>query len=136
MNVADGYPEDRLTDHAKTFNRYGLGLIAGTLEALRSHADEGTKPIVMLSGRVPKEVRDQMIAETGWEIDEEYIADYPAKQDQDTDVTYVKAFDDGKRFYADRQRNQYISAEEAERSWRENVPIYHDIFVCVLKVKN
>lgn len=144
LNFADRYDglstlESYLTD----WDRYGLTLNAGTLDNLRKVAGD-LRTLIILSDRVPEEVRTRLIIQIGWQVERQFQTKEPIQQDPDTGIGWVSQIDDGKRFYELVASGEYspISAEEAERRrlaslasgrGRDELNVYHHLVVYQLR---
>lgn len=103
-------------------DQYGLSLNAAYLRALRAIVSDGSDVQVTLSGRQPSDVRDNLFAQTGWDVREVYATKTPVRQDYDTGVAYVAPFaqeldlDRGDGFFEQRPDFSFhrITPKEAE----------------------
>ena len=139
-NTADGYNPDMLSLqnvrdmklNGHPIDELGLTLNAAFLKALRQKVDANDFNLALtLSGRVPRTLHEELFTQTGWKIVEAYPTEEPIQQDPDTGVDYVKAFDDGRRFYAMNSDDSYreIPAVEAERRRIAGLDVYHHLLV-------
>ncbi len=124
------------------WGRYGLTLNAAVLAELKKVAHRDFRQVVILSDRVPEDIRKEMISATGWNIEESFQTDEPIQQDPDTPIGWVTEFDDGERFWG-KNGNQYtsISAGDAEerrqasvdqKLGRDALNVYHHLSIYVL----
>lgn len=145
LNVADRYDGlSTLASYRAEWDRFGLTLNAATLDSLRLVAASDLRTLIILSDRVPPEIRTRVIAETGWQIEKQFQTEEPVQQDPDTGIKWVSQIDDGRRFYELVSPQQYspISAVEAERRriasltsgrGRDELNVYHHLSVYQLK---
>lgn len=139
VNFADRYDGlSTLDSYRADWEQSGLTLNAATLSNLRERADR-LKVLVILSDRVPPQIRAKLLLETGWQVDREFQTPEPIQQDPDTGIDWVSQIDDGKRFY-EWVATDYrpISAIEAEKrrlasldsgTGRERLNVYHHLSV-------
>jgi len=98
-DLADGY---RLTPllkpFAKKYGKYALALNAAVLDYAFKTTDADFQMLLILSGRVDWRNREKIITDAGWEIVDR-VKSIPIQQDYNTNIEYVRAYDDGKRFW-------------------------------------
>ena len=105
--------------------QHGLTLNAAVMELLHDVTTEDFRLVLILSNRLPIEVRENMIQQCGWLIEEKYMTadSTPVQQDPDTVISWVSenGIDDGRRFFerieipdSDEVVYAPISAEVAE----------------------
>jgi|SRR3989344_5169888 len=112
-------------DWAHHMEQHGLTLNAAVMELLHDVTTEDFRLVLILSNRLPIEVRENMIQQCGWLIEEKYMTadSTPVQQDPDTVISWVSenGIDDGRRFFerieipdSDEVVYAPISAEVAE----------------------
>lgn len=146
VNTADSYDHaSSLDSYRRDWERSGLTLNAAVLTNLKEVADRDLRALIILSDRVPDEIRMELFAKTGWEAESFYTTKEPIQQDPDTGIHWVAAIDDGKRFF-ERVNNHFesISAVEAETRrkqslasglGRQDLNAYHGLTVYRIKPK-
>ncbi len=118
-NSADTYDQSGLGRY-RLWDIFGLSLNAAVLDNLQPVAHRETIALVMLSGRVPEEIRLDMLHTTGWSVEQEF-GSLPVQQDPDTGIRYVEGYaTEGVFWEVDEYRNyQPISTAEAIRRWEQ-----------------
>ena len=112
-----------------------LQLNAGTLNTLAWRSDPSARSLLVLSGRVSPQVREELIAENGWEIEGVAAKAEKVKQDPDTPLSWMMRLNKHEKgdFYDengdDLQFNDAIALHAAGK------PIRHDVFVYDIKRK-
>lgn len=136
---ADVYEPNPYHKPFRRWQEYGLTLNAAVLAHLRGLVSDETEVLLVLSGRIQKEIREGMIEELGWLIeDSENIFRARVQQDPDTNLGWMRDLeDDGSRFF-DKDDNlvsieKAIGRVEASGGVREDLDLYHDVFVYRLK---
>lgn len=147
LNTADKYDRSPLlNDYRRDWEAAGLTLNAAVLDNLRSVVDPNLRALIILSDRVPKEIREELFIRTGWQVEQRYVTEFPIQQDPDTGIGWVAKIDDGQGFYEAVSPDQYfpISAIEAEtrrlKSFysglgRFDLNVYHHLNVYQVKGK-
>ncbi len=145
INVADKYDGSfTLNSYRRDWDLPGLTLNAAALDNLRVAADSSLRALIILSDRVPPEIRTKMIVETGWQVERQFQTPEPIQQDPDTGIHWVAQIDDGQRFHELVANRFYspISAIEAERRrlasiasgrGREELNVHHYLTVYQLR---
>lgn len=143
-NNADSYNQNGLGQY-QSWDLYGLSLNAAVLDKLHGVAHKEALALVMLSGRVPQKIRQEMFRTTGWSIEQEFSS-YPVVQDPDTGIHYVQNYaEDGVFWEVDSFGNyQLISTDEAIRRWdachqldgrREDLNVLHTLHTYLVSPK-
>ncbi|MBI4080143.1 MAG: hypothetical protein HY430_00025 [Candidatus Levybacteria bacterium] len=145
-NLADRYDENSLLEPFAEWNRYGLTLNAAVLSHLRPLVEKDTRLLLMLSQRVPSDVRKKLFGKTGWDLVYEHKTTSPIQQDPDTGIGWVAQIEDEfakdeHPFYAyEPEGNDFlpISASEAEErrlqsTGRDDLNVYHHLSVYELQ---
>ena len=107
-DVYDGRPSHNL--FVETWEKYGLTLNAGVLTRLSEKSTKDAQSLLVLSGRLPKNIREQLISETGWNS-KGIVTQGRVKQDLDTPLDWMRK----------------MLEAIAMHSMHETV--YHDVFV-------
>lgn len=143
-NTADAYElSDLLNPYLEKWDTYGLPLNAVILDYLGRVAADDLNVLLILSGRVPSQIREQLIHTTGWAINAEHQTTSPIQQDPDTGIAWVIDFDDGERFF-ERRDGLFVPlpAYEAEQrrqealqsgADRDGLNVYHHLSVYELQ---
>lgn len=149
VNHADTYSNNDnndvaqlLTLYEKTWGEYGLTLNAAVLDKLRHVVNSDFRQVVILSDRITDEIKNQLFAETGWEVERNFKTIEPIQQDPDTPIGWVTEIDDEKRFF-EKIENGFIpitaviaeKRREESKGKRNNLNVYHDLSIYVLKPK-
>lgn len=71
----------------------GLQLVAAALGELSQRAEDDTKAVFLISGRVPKKIREEMITETGWKTIDVISTTKPVQQSREINIRYAEKFD-------------------------------------------
>ena len=144
LNFADRYDGSlTLNSYHADWDRSGLTLNAGALDNLRKVAGD-LRTLIILSDRVPADIRIRLINQTGWQIERQVQTSEPIQQDPDTGIGWVSQIDDGGRFYELVAPKQYssISATEAEKRrleslvsglGRDRLNVFHHLTVYQLR---
>lgn len=146
LNSADRYDGASNSAAYRTdWEMSGLTLNAAVLDHLRQVADQTLRVLIILSDRVPDEIKHSLFTITGWEVEQATRTPEPIQQDPDTGIAWVSRVDDGRRFY-EKVGNSYnpITAIEAELRreqslqsglGREVLNVYHGLTVYQLRGK-
>lgn len=114
------------------WDRYGLTLNAATLTRLREVSTGDAQALLVLSGRLPENIRKKLIIETGWH-NNGIVVEGIVRQDPDTPLNWMKEIaneiDDGSRFYVDEAGKQSIPILEAISMHERGKAVYHDVYV-------
>jgi hypothetical protein len=131
-----------MTLQGRSIDKYGLKLNGAFLKALREKVEPTDfNLLIILSGRIPSVVREELLDRTNWAVQVEYKTPVPIQQDPDTGIAYVSEYDDGKLFYEQVDGNfEPIPAVEAEYrrglslvgGGRDTLNVYHDLSVYYL----
>lgn len=122
----------------KKWDRYGLTLNAATLTRLSEISTGDAQALLVLSGRLPEEIRDKLIRETGW-VNKGIVEKGIVKQDGDTPLSWMNEIaseiDDGRCFFADAEGKQPISILKAISMHERGEEVYHNVYVYQLGLK-
>lgn len=145
-NSADRYDgASNLDTYRSDWDESGLTLNAAVLDHLREVSDLNLRALIILSDRVPEEIKRSFFTRTGWVVENLDRTIVPIQQDPDTGIAWVEKIDDGRRFYE--KVDGYfepISAFEAERRRKESLEsglgrevlnVYHGLTVYQLRGK-
>ncbi len=117
---------------SKNWERYGLTLNAATLTRLKEVSNNNTEALLVLSGRLPENIRERLIRETGWQ-NNGTVVEGIVRQDPDTPLNWMngiaREINDGSRFYANEAGKQTISMLEAISMHQRGKAVYHDVYV-------
>lgn len=140
LNSADRYDGSSSLDlYRSEWDTSGLTLNAAVLDHLRQVADQSTRVLIILSDRVPEEIKRTLFTQTGWRIERDFRTEQPIQQDPDTGIAWVQRIDDGRRFFE--RVNGYfepVTVFEAEQRrktslesglGREALNLYHHLTV-------
>lgn len=144
INSADRYDGlGSLDSYRRDWEYSGLTLNAAALDSLRAVSDANLRALVILSDRVPDEIKSDLFFKTGWQIENKFSTAEPVQQDPDTGISWVSKIDDGRRFYEKSHADfRPISAVEAEArrqeslasgKGREKLNVYHGLTVYNIK---
>lgn len=145
-NFADRYDgASNLDTYRSDWDESGLTLNAAILDHLREVSDLNLRALIILSDRVPEEIKRSFFTRTGWVVENLDRTIIPIQQDPDTGIAWVSKIDDGKRFF-ERIDGHFepITAVEAEKRRRQSLDsglgrevlnVYHNLTVYQLRPK-
>lgn len=114
------------------WDQYGLTLNAATLTRLKGVSNNNAEVLLVLSGRLPEDIRKKLIIETGWH-NNGIVVEGIVRQDPDTPLNWMngiaKDIDDGSCFYADEAGKQSIPILKAILMHERGKAVYHDVYV-------
>lgn len=144
MSESDSYDPAFVPTYAHKYNDVGLGLIGATLTELHDRVPNDFTGYFIFSDRIPTHRIDDMIADTGWEIREEFRTPQPIQHDPDTKLdayAYIKGQDDSHPHFFELKEGAYHPISTQEAIDRVNVPgvtrdtlnVYHHLSVLKLQ---
>lgn len=144
VSESDSYDPAYVPEEYRRYGDVGLALVAGTLAELHRVATPDFTAYVIISGRVPRARRDEIIALMGWTILEEFITETPIQQDPDTPLhSYLPTahLSDEERFFEQTGDGEFraISVKDAvdrtaeEGVSRDTLNVHHHLSVLRLR---
>ncbi len=146
INLADRYDgASNLSAYRTDWEIAGLTLNAAVLDYLRQVADQTLRALIILSDRIPEEIKHSLFVRTGWEVEQATRTPEPIQQDPDTGIAWVSRVDDGRRFFEridgyfepvtafDAEQRRKVSLESG--LGREVLNLYHHLTVYQLRPK-